>query len=109
MLSRGASCVHARLRSPTAAPPNLLLLCPPRLCPPAVQLVDRTSPVDERVRRLFEWSFLAYGRVSNLSHVLAYHPSYLQCFLNTLQVLLYEEGACLCASARRAAAGQRGG
>ena len=62
-------------------------------CCVCLQLINRVSPSDDRVRRLFEWSFLAYGRVSNLSHVLAYHPTYLECFLATLNVLLYEEGA----------------
>lgn len=58
---------------------------------PTDRLVNRDAPSDG-VRRLFEWSFVVYGRVSNLAHVLAYHPSYLECFLKRIDTLLYEEG-----------------
>lgn len=47
---------------------------------------------DAHIRRLFEWSFLTYGRVSNVTSVLAFHPTYLECFLNTYAVLQYDEG-----------------
>ena len=54
-------------------------------------LVDRTA-VDSPANSLFEWSFLTHGSVPNLVHVLAYHPTYLECVLSTHDVVLYGDG-----------------
>ncbi|RYG40863.1 hypothetical protein EON68_03725, partial [archaeon] len=56
-----------------------------------LQLVSRTHP-DPTSQRVFERAFLLFGRVSNLTHVLAAHPSYIDCFLSTFNTLLNEEG-----------------
>ena len=55
-------------------------------------LIQRNTSDDIR-RNLILRSFIAYGRVSNVTNVLAFHPAYLDCFLNTYSVLLHDEGA----------------
>lgn len=56
------------------------------------RLIQRSTN-DELRRNLILRSFIAYGRVSNVTNVLAFHPAYLDCFLNTYSVLLHDDGA----------------
>jgi hypothetical protein len=53
--------------SPVQRHPPRPAVCLSARSPLRVQLVDRQKN-DERQKRIFEWSFLTYGRVSNLSH-----------------------------------------